>query len=76
MGKVISAERRELKMSRAELGAYMGWQDRSTVSRIERGVRPVAVREIPLLARRLKMTVTQMTEEINRQATATRQRGK
>ena len=70
VGKVISAERRGLKISQEELGKYMGWRNRSTVSRIERGVRPVAIREIPILARLLNMSVTQMTDEIYRQATA------
>jgi transcriptional regulator with XRE-family HTH domain len=67
-GNIISIRRRALKISQQDMADYMGWSDRSTTSRLERGRRPVLFRELVLLARLFKMEVEDLVVDIGREA--------
>ena len=66
-GHVLKAERNLYNIEQEEATELLGWPDRSRISRIERGLRPVRGHEIWQLARLYKTTAEKLVAEISAQ---------
>lgn len=66
-GKVLSGLRRDLRVSQQDASEWMGWADRSTLSRIEVGRRPVDLRELVRFAQLYHVTPEALMADITRE---------
>ena len=61
-GRALATARDERGLSQDALALAMGWKNRSTVAKIEAGVRPVSMGEAHLLAQILEMRLEELLE--------------